>query len=210
MACCSQFSRPLGLGFSTRSFKVFLEQMSQNLSPSRRCCVLGRVGGGPHVRVVGGAEQELLRTFTPCLSQVILNGARVTVTLPVCSERTVVSLVSDEVVRPHSISQAGPPDPIPANVLSTLELHSSSPCDFPCNSAWAQHPEKVRIPPLCPQLEKLACFPRVLPPKPVFTAHFPIMSPHKPNTTTGHDNAHQLLCGVVSSVCRQGWRSRDH
>lgn len=110
-----------------RSFKVFLEQMSKNLSPSRRCCILGRVGGGPHIRVVGGVEQELLGTFTPCLSQVILNGARVTVTLPVCSERTVVSLVSDEVIRPLSISQAGPPDPIPPNVSSTLELHCQQP-----------------------------------------------------------------------------------
>jgi len=50
-------------------------------------------------------------------------GVRVAVTLPICSQRTVVSLVSDEVIRLLSISQAGPPDPIPANVSSALELH---------------------------------------------------------------------------------------
>ena len=33
---------------------------------------------------------------------------RMAVTLPIYFERTVVSLVSDEAVRPHSISQAGP------------------------------------------------------------------------------------------------------
>ena len=36
---------------------------------------MGHVGGRPLVRVVGGAEQELLGTFTRCLSQVILNGS---------------------------------------------------------------------------------------------------------------------------------------
>ena len=43
------------------------------------------------------------------------------VTLPVFSERTVVPLVSNEVIRPHSISS--PPDTVPANVSSALELH---------------------------------------------------------------------------------------
>ena len=42
---------------------------------SRWSCILGHVGGRPLVRVVGGAEQELLGTFTRCLSQVILNGS---------------------------------------------------------------------------------------------------------------------------------------
>lgn len=73
--------------------------------------------------MVGGVEQELLGTFTPFLSQMILNGTRVAVTLPMGSEMTVVSLLSDEAIRPHSISQAAPPDTIPTNDLSTLELH---------------------------------------------------------------------------------------
>ena len=33
--CCSQLSRPLGLGFSMRKFEVFLEQMPQNLFPEQ-------------------------------------------------------------------------------------------------------------------------------------------------------------------------------
>lgn len=104
-----------------RRFKVFLEQMPQNLSPSRWHCFLGRVGGGPQVRVVGRVEQELLGTFIPFLSQVILNGAKVAVTLPM-GKMTVVSLLSDEAIRPHSISQAAPPDTIPTNDSSTREL----------------------------------------------------------------------------------------
>lgn len=34
-ACCSQLSRPLGLGFSMRKFELFLEQVLQNLSPEQ-------------------------------------------------------------------------------------------------------------------------------------------------------------------------------
>ena len=78
---------------------------------------------------------------------------------------------------------------------------TNRPCDFPCNSPWDQRPEKVRIPPLCQQLGKATCFPRVLPPNPMFTARFPMMSLQKPNTTTRQENTHQLLCGVFS-VCR--------
>ena len=71
--------------------------------------------------MVGRVEQELLGTFIPFLSQVILNGAKVAVTLPM-GKMTVVSLLSDEAIRPHSISQAAPPDTIPTNDSSTREL----------------------------------------------------------------------------------------
>lgn len=50
------------------------------------------------------------------------------VTLPISSERTVVSLVSDEAIRPQSISQAGPPDPIPQKCL--VSLSTSLPAGF--------------------------------------------------------------------------------
>lgn len=65
--CCSQIVRYLGLEFSMRNFKVFLQQIPQKSLQSRCSCILGRVGGSSQIGGVGQSRAGALGTFySPC------------------------------------------------------------------------------------------------------------------------------------------------
>ena len=148
-----------------RRYKVFLEQMPQNLSPEQ-------VELHPRPRWrrppgrgwwAGRSRSSWEHSFTWFLSQVLLNGSEDGSPCPSTLRRQRSHKSSDEAFGPYSINQAATPDPIPQKCL--ISLRASLPTDL----------VKVRIPPLCPQL--------FLPPKHMLRAHFPIVGPQKQNTT---------------------------
>ena len=77
LVCCPQFFRPLGLEFSMRRFKVFLEQVPQELLPRA-----GGVESRPGWRRLRGrgwwagrSRSSWAPLFFWLLSQVLLNGS---------------------------------------------------------------------------------------------------------------------------------------
>lgn len=126
--CCSQIVRYLGLEFSMRNFKVFLQQIPQKSLQSRCSCILGRVGGSSQIGGVGQSRAGLWEhSIPPVLCRVPLTGSK---------DGSVLACLlggdNGEAVRPHSISQSAPPDTIPQSVPSAQELACLWTC-FPCN-----------------------------------------------------------------------------
>lgn len=85
------------------------------------------------------------------------------VTLSVFSKRTVVSRVSNEPIRPYSVSQSAPPDAIPAKCLTSPSTALPAVLMISLANSPLSTPYKGKNPPFSPQSIPLP----VLPLKPI-------------------------------------------
>ena len=136
LVCCPQFFRPLGLEFSMRRFKVFLEQVPQEPLPRA-----GGVESLPGWRRLPGrgwwagqSRSSWAPLFSWLLSQVLLNGSEEGSVLArlQCGDSSLTCAPmrpSDHVpsaCQPHTLCA-----PIPQRLLAG-HLHRLGPCHFPC------------------------------------------------------------------------------